>query len=60
MKEIKEIYISDYQRLFQQQETSPVGDLFRPSKGDYQKQEREQLIINKGLTDDHLTATFWG
>ncbi|MGA2330207.1 MAG: hypothetical protein ABSG75_00445 [Syntrophales bacterium] len=60
MKETKKIYISDYQRLFPIQETGPVRDLLRPSKSDYLKQEKEQLIINKDLTDDHLTATYWG
>lgn len=60
MKETKKIHISDYQWLFQTQETGPVGDLFRPSKSDYREQEKEQLITNKGLTDDHLTATYWG
>ena len=60
MKEIKNIYISDYQWLFPIQETGPVRDLLRPPKSDYRKQEKERLIINKNLTDDHLTATYWG
>ncbi|MGO9136573.1 MAG: hypothetical protein ACLP9S_04235 [Syntrophales bacterium] len=60
MKETKKIYISDYQWLFHTRETEPVGDLFRPFKSDYRKQEEERLLINKVLTDDHLTATYWG
>lgn len=60
MKETKNIYISDYQRLFPIHENNPVLDLLRPYKSEYRKQEREQLIINKDLTDDHLTATYWG
>jgi hypothetical protein len=60
MKETKKIYVSDYQWLFPIQETGPVGDLFRPSKSDQRKQEKERVIINKDLTDDHLTATYWG
>jgi hypothetical protein len=60
MKETKNIYVSDYQRLFPIQETRPVGYLLRPSTSDCRKKEKEQLIIDKDLTDDHLTATYWG
>ncbi|MGA3209383.1 MAG: hypothetical protein ABSE05_16365 [Syntrophales bacterium] len=60
MKETKNIYISDYHWLFLIQKTGPVRGLLMPSKSDYRKQEKEQLTINKDLTDDHLTATYWG
>lgn len=60
MKETRNIYISDYQRLTPIQETGPVMELLRPSKSDHQKKEKELLTINKDLTDDHLTATYWG
>ena len=60
MKETKKIYISDYQWLFPMQESGPLGDLLRPFKSDRRKQEKEQLIMNKDLADDHLTATYWG
>jgi hypothetical protein len=60
MKETKKIYIPDYRWLFTMQEAGPVGDLLRPSKSDCPKQEKEQLVINKNLADDHLTATYWG
>jgi hypothetical protein len=60
MKDTKDIYISDYRWLFPIQETGAVRDLLRPSKSDCRKPEEEQLITNKNLTDDHLTATYWG
>lgn len=60
MKETKNIYIADYQWLFSIQETGPGRDLLSLTKSGYRKQEKEQLRINKDLTDDHLTATYWG
>jgi hypothetical protein len=60
MKETKKIYISDYQWVFPIQESDPVGDLLRPSKRDCGKQEKGELLVNEELTDDHLTATYWG
>jgi hypothetical protein len=60
MKETKNIYISDDKQLFSIPDTGPCRDLLRLPESNYQKKEEEILTINKGITDDHLTATYWG
>jgi hypothetical protein len=60
MKETKNIYISDDKQWFSIPDAGPFRDLLRLSESNYQKKEEEILTINKGITDDHLTATYWG
>jgi hypothetical protein len=60
MEETKNICIFDYKQLFSISDASPIRDLLRLPESDYQKREEEMLRINKGISDDHLTATYWG
>jgi hypothetical protein len=60
MKKTKNIYIFDDQQRFSIPETGPFRDLLRLPESDYQKNGKETLTINKGIPDDHLTATYWG
>jgi hypothetical protein len=60
MEETKNICIFDDKQLFSISDASPIRDLLRLPESDYQKKEKEMLTINKGITDDHLTATYWG
>jgi len=60
MNETKNIYISDDHQGFSIPETGPVRDLLRLPESDYQEKRKEMLTINKGIFDDHLTATYWG
>jgi hypothetical protein len=60
MKEAKNICIFDDKQWSSISEAGPVRELLRLPESDYQEKEREMLTIDKGIPDDHMTATYWG
>jgi len=60
MEERNSIYISDNLQLFSAFKSGLFVDSLRPVNSDYQKEEKDATIIEKDLSADHLTATYWG
>jgi hypothetical protein len=54
------IYMSDNENLLPVPKTELLGNSLRPPDREYQKKEKEAIIIKKDLPADHLTATYWG
>ena len=54
------IYISDNEHLLPVPETELLGNSLRAPNNDYEKKEKEPIIIKKELPAEHLTATYWG
>ena len=60
MEVTNSMYISDNRQLFSAFKPGLFVDSQRPLRSDYQKKEKDAMIIEKNRPADHLTATYWG